>query len=235
MVACALTVRKIFRNALRIVIDPAGFFRAMPQGGGSAEPLFFLLVMAAGSGVAGGLAQAVIRLSGLEVYAGLAMGLVSFVLLPLLVIPGALVAGFFVAALCHLLWKLMGSRVPYRTSCRCIAYLSALGPVVALLSAIPLVGGAAGIVLVIRHLCIVSSTVHGVALRRACAVFGVLGVFCVVLSISSRYAAWRIVRDMEQAARSWQGASEQMERSAQEMRRLMDKELLRQQGAVPEP
>lgn len=226
--------REVFHRARHLIYDPHGFFKSMTPGSDIVYSLFFLLVFAGVTGVVAGLAQALTRLIGLEVYAGFAMGLLSFVLLPIVSLLIALGAGFIFAALCHVLWKFMGSPVSYKTSYQCVAYLAALGPLVALFSVIPLIGGALGIVLVLRYLCIVSEVVHGIALQRAWIVFGVIGIFFVFLSLSSRYAAWKLTQNMEQAAQSWQGATEQMEHSADELRRLMDRELEHQKEAIPD-
>jgi hypothetical protein len=221
------------KTAVKVITAPALFFREMPKHGGLHEPFLFLICMAAVTGLVGGLARAVTKLLGLELYAGLAMGVVSFALLPVFY---ALIGGFFgfiAAALFHGIWKLMGSKETYATAYRCIAYLSALAPLTALLAVIPLIGGSLGIIVFIAYLGSASSLVHGIAIKRAWLVFGCVGVVLIVLSVSTRYAAWRFANNMAQAAKSWQGATEQMERSAQEMRQLMERELEQQKEKTP--
>jgi hypothetical protein len=122
-----------------ILLSPAAFFRAMPRGGGWREPLLFVLAMS--------LAFAV-----LQIGLGLALGALSLgpsraavtALAAVFSAAGtmlaSLIAVVIAAGVSHLVWTFLGSQQPFETSLRCVAFMSALMPVLAAARAIPVAG-----------------------------------------------------------------------------------------------
>src|SRR4030042_1303997 len=94
-------------------------------------------------GINGGLIQSIFSIIGLRGASGMAMGVASIILLPIII--G--IFGFVGAAILFGIWKLMGSQESYETAYRCVAYISALTPITAVLGLVPFIGGAVGIAL----------------------------------------------------------------------------------------
>src|SRR3989338_1047508 len=128
------------QTAIKVLTSPAAFFREMPKTGGFVEPLVFMVVM----GVISGLIQAALSLLGLSIAGGIAMGLAAIIMMPIFIA----IFGFVGAAILFVIWKLMGSQESYETAYRCGAYISAFAPIAAVLSIIPYIGSAIGIILV---------------------------------------------------------------------------------------
>ncbi len=132
-------MKKLFRNAIQVILHPVNFYRDMPKKGGYADPLLFLAVMfvlvyilefAAGAFRLGSLELAWVNL---QVQNNLLLWL-SAALLPL--------AGSFVfSGMLYLIWKLMRSKESYETAHRCAAYGTAILPVVTLFVLIPVIYG----------------------------------------------------------------------------------------------
>ncbi|MBT8115525.1 MAG: YIP1 family protein, partial [Arenicella sp.] len=125
----------VIDDAKKVITDPFGFYRAMPDSGGFADPVIFVAVM----GAAAGLIFSVLAMIGLGGAGGMGMAggmaLSAVILVPI----GMIIGSFIGAAIVFVIWKLMGSDKNYETAYRCVAYSTAIMPVVALISMIPYV------------------------------------------------------------------------------------------------
>ncbi|KJU84271.1 membrane protein containing Yip1 domain protein [Candidatus Magnetobacterium bavaricum] len=166
-------------TAIRVLTAPSGFFRGMPQRGGFMGPLVFMIVM----GVFSGLLKAAISILEFKILAGIGKVVVAFVFVPVTVS----LLGFVAAAVLFVIWRLMGSKQSYQTSYRCVAYMSALMPVLVVVSGVPFWGGLVGIALVFFLIVIVSTEVHGISLARARFVFAVLALLLIVMYVNAEH------------------------------------------------
>jgi hypothetical protein len=216
-----------------VVTSPADFFREMPKTGGFLKPLAFLLMMGVASGLIRGLFQLLSSSLGLHLYAGNTMENASIFLLPVKYIAGFAVFGFVLAIILFAVWKLMGSGESYETSYRCVAYLSALSPLITLLGIIPYLGGAIGLIIITFYLVTASVQVHGIPAQRAWLGFGILAAIGIVLTISNQITERRVTRNMEQANESWKKTLEEMQKADEEMQKRMEAELKKHQQSLP--
>jgi len=65
------------QTAIRIITQPAAFFREMPKTGGFVEPLIFMVVI----GVVSGLIQAVLSLLHLNMVGGAMAGITAIIMM----------------------------------------------------------------------------------------------------------------------------------------------------------
>lgn len=180
------------QTAIKVITGPAAFFREMPKAGGFGEPLLFLLVMSAVTG----LIQAVLLLLGLvpDVHMSVVVAVGSIVLYPLV----AAVAGFVIAAVLFVLWKLMGSQGSYETAYRCMAYVGALFPITAVLGAIPYAGGVLGVALTTYFYVTASVETHKITAQKAWTVFGIIGVLLIAMNLGGELASRSAQKDVQQ-------------------------------------
>ncbi|MBF0317364.1 MAG: YIP1 family protein [Nitrospirae bacterium] len=158
---------------------PSGFFRGMPKKGGFMKPLVFMVVM----GVFSGLLKAAISILELKILAGMGKVVVAVLFVPVTVS----LFGFVAALVLFVIWRLMGSRQSYQTSYRCVAYMSALMPVMVVVSGVPFWGGLAGIAILFFLVVIVSTEVHGIPPTKARVVFATLAVLLVVMYVNAEH------------------------------------------------
>jgi hypothetical protein len=217
----------------KVLTSPAVFFRAMPKTGGFLKPVVFLLLMGVVSGLIRGLFELLSSSLGLHLYAGITMERTSIYLLPVMYVAGFAVSGFVLAIILFVIWKLMGSGESYETSYRCVAYLSALSPLITLLGIIPYLGGAIGLSIISFYLVTASVQVHGIPARRAWCGFGILAAIGIVLAMSNQITERRVTRNMEQANESWQKTLEEMHKADQDMQKKMEEELKKHQQTLP--
>lgn len=212
-------------TAVKVLTNPAGFFREMPRTGGFVEPLVFMAAM----GVVGGLIQSILAVIGLRLAAGMAMGIASIIIMPIMVA----IFGFVGAAILFVIWKLMGSQESYETAYRCGAYASALTPITTLIGIIPYIGSPVGIALMTYFLIVASVEVHSIPARKAQLVFGVIGLILIIFIVSGEFAARRMARQMEEASRAMQKQAEEMQKQAEEARKAAE-EMQKQLGQQSE-
>ncbi len=213
------------QTTLRILTQPALFFREMPKTGGFVEPLVFMVAMGVVSGIIGGLLTALFSILGLHFGAGMVTGFIAIILMPIYFAIGSAVFGFVSAAILFIIWKIMGSNEEYETAYRCNAYISAVLPVTTVLALIPYVGGAIGILIGIYYLVHASIETHGIPSRKAWLVFGIIAAVLVIFQISAQIAARRASHNLEKATESWKDTSEQMQKAAEEMQKQMQKDM----------
>lgn len=178
----------VLETAIRVIKDPASFYRSMPRDGGYAQPLIFIAVMAIFTGII----MAIASLFGGGRLGGLGAGLASVIIVPIMMIIGYSIA----AAILFVIWKLMGSTQRYQTAFRCQAFASSILPVTALLSLIPYLGTVASIAWGTWLVINASVEVHGIPRQKALLVFGILG----ALMMYSNYSSEQMARQMQQHA-----------------------------------
>ena len=132
----------------------------------------------------------------------------------ILFMPIAAAVGSFIgAAILFVIWKLMGSPENYETAYRCCAYLMALSPVTAIISAIPYAGGIISMAIYIFYVVTVSVAVHQIPAQKAWIVFGIIGVVLALIGVFSEYRA----RDMSSSMDRWRQVGEEYRASARDM------------------
>lgn len=192
MAETSFNLSKVTDIAIKVITQPAEFYRGMPKSGGYAEPIVFLVVMAAASG----LLFTVMSFFGIGMVGAMAVGIGSIIFIPIF----ALIGGFIGAAILFVVWKLTGSNEPYETAFRCVAYASAIYPITALAALIPYIGSVIGIAWGLSLMAIASIEVHGIEKNTAYIVFGILALVFILINISSERAARRMQASMEHFA-----------------------------------
>ncbi|MGV8079785.1 MAG: YIP1 family protein [Syntrophales bacterium] len=227
-----INVAEIPQTALKVIMSPAAFFREMPRTGGYVEPLIFMVAM----GVISGLLQAVFSFLGLQFKASIGMALSSIVIFPMVIA----VMGFVVAAVMFAIWKLMGSEESYETSYRCVAYVSALSPVMTILNLIPYAGSVVALLIACYYYVMASVETHGIPARKAWMVFGVIAAVLAVMSLSGQYAAKKAIREgerMQQEAelmkQKYLEQAEKMQKQMEEAAKAAQQSTREQQGGQP--
>ena len=161
------------------MITCLAFYRNMPKSGGISEALIFLLVM-------GVLSSAVfIALSFVGITGAGFASLSAIIIMPI----GLLIGSFIAAALFFVIWKLMGSSEGFATTYRCIAYATAILPILTIVDNIPYVGVLVRTLWGTWLMIIASTEVHGRGQPLSNIVFGGLAILGLILGISGEYAA----------------------------------------------
>lgn len=225
MEAKSIDFAGIPQTAIRVITQPAVFFKEMPKTGGFVEPLVFMVAMGVVSGIIGGLLTAMFSMLGLHFGAGMVTGFIAIILMPVFYAIGSAVFGFIAAAILFIIWKIMGSNEEYEAAYRCNAYISAILPITTVLALIPYMGGAIAVLIGIYYLVHASVETHGIPFKKAWLVFGVIAAVVVIFQITSQIAARRVTHNLEKATESWKDTSEQMQKAAEEMQKKMQKEM----------
>ena len=147
-------IASILNTMKEVIINPAGFFKKMPKGGGFIEPIIFVASM----GVIMGAINLVLSIVGLGFAPSFGMALLYVVIMPVF----AVIFGFVGAAILFVIWRIMGSQESYETAYRCGAYASAITPVTTIIGVVPYLGGIAGIVWMAYITVSASIEVHGI-------------------------------------------------------------------------
>lgn len=166
---------------IRIVVDPAGYFREMERSGGYADPFIFAVCM----GLVAGIIHAVVGLVGFGGVQASVTAISSLIIVPL--ITGILT--FIFAGVLFVVWKLMGSGESYEVSFRCAAYSLAISPITAVLNLVPYIGPIVGLAWMTYILVAASTEVHGIQPKIAWIVFGAICALLAVSQISLQMAA----------------------------------------------
>ncbi len=158
-----------------VVVRPGKFYSSMSRRGGFGEPIKFFLVFSS--------IGLMINIIGTSlIYGNLSL---SYVPVLFFTLEAALFVGSFVAAMIlHIVWKALGSKESYETSYRVFAYSAAISPFTSVIAFIPNVGIAISMVWVFILLIIASSKVHEIKQSLALAVWGLVGAFMIVLTLS---------------------------------------------------
>lgn len=194
----SLSSSSIINTQKRVIIEPSSFYQAMPVEGGFLAPTVFILAMSLLSALILGLWL----LFGIGTAAAMFAGLASFVMLPIFTV----IASFLGAAALFAIWKLMGSKTSYQAAFRCLAYSTAILPIVAIANLIPYLGQALSIVWGLWLMIIASEHVHQLEPQIPWRVFGVLGIVLLYLNLNAQYQA----RQTQLMVEDWQEKSRQL-------------------------
>ena len=213
-------VRLIPTLAIMVITNPVSFYREMPRKGGFLEPIIFL----AGMGVISGVVTAVLSIFGLGFPRSFGLALASIIYTPII----SVVAGFIVAAILFIIWRVLGSQESYETAYRCAAYASAISPLTTILNIIPYIGGVIGLLWGTYLMVIASSEVHNIKRKTAWIVFGIIFGILAIMSISSQFAARKmkgIAEQYKQQMEDQDMSPEEMKKAAEEFMKKMQKEM----------
>ncbi len=213
------------QTAIKVITQPALFFREMPKTGGFVEPLVFMVAMGVVSGIIGGLVTAVFSMVGFHLGAGMVAGFAAIFMMPIFYAVGSAIFGFVGAAILFIIWKILGSNEEYETAYRCTAYMAAVSPITTVLSLIPYIGSAIAMAIALYYLVNASVEAHGIPAKKAWTVFGAIAAIFIVIGVFSQIAARRAMHNMEEMTENWKKTSEQMQKSAEEMQKQMQKEM----------
>ena len=182
----------IVTSARSVITNPAAHFQSMPRTGGLVEPLIFIVVMAVATGI----------VSAILSFVGSPVGLLAYGLAAIIFIPiGALIGAFIGAGILFVIWKVMGSQMNYEASFRCLAAITAIYPITALLSILPYLGGIIGVAWGTWLLIEASVAVHGRERRTSQMVFGIIGAVLIFMNVSGEYAARHLSDQAEDLSR----------------------------------
>jgi hypothetical protein len=179
----------ILEKARTVLTTPGDFYRQMPKSGGFVEPIIFMVVMAA----VGAIILITFGFLGLGALSALGVGITSLIFMPIMAVIGSFIGagGMFV------IWKLMGTQKSFEVAYRCVAYASAIYPVVALIGLVPYIGSIVGVAWGMYLMFIATKEVHQLNEKTASMVFGILGVILILSNISSEMASRRMATEFE--------------------------------------
>ena len=178
-------IHSVINNAKAVITTPAAYFQTMPKSGGFANPVIFVAVMAAAAGII----AAILSLFSSSPAGMISAGFSAIILMPIF----ALIGTFIGAGILFIIWKLMGSTENYETAFRCLAAITAIYPIIALLSIIPYLGTIIAVVWATYLVIEASVAVHGRDRKTSQILFGIIGVLLLISNVSSEYAARQAV------------------------------------------
>jgi len=183
-------IKTIQKTTIDVIKNPAGFFETMPVTGGFVDPIIFLAAM----GIVAGVIQAILSIVGLGASVSFFMALSFIIIMPIF----AVIFSFIGAGIFFVIWKLMGSGQSYEAAYRCIAYASAITPIMVLIGVIPYLGAIIGLLWMLYLMVIASEKVHKLASQKAWIVFGVIFGLFIILNINSQRMARNAQDQMEE-------------------------------------
>jgi hypothetical protein len=191
-------INNIVATAKSIITAPAAYFQSMRTSGGLIDPLIFIIVMSLVAGI----------ISGILSFVGSPVGMLAYGFAAIIMIPiGATIGAFVGAGILYLIWKAMGSNRDYETSFRCLAAISAIYPVTAILYLVPYLGTVVSIAWGAFLLIEASVAVHGRERRTAQLVFGIIAVIMIIMNVGA-----------ERTARHFEGEAEQLNEMLEQMK-----------------
>lgn len=173
----SIDIDKTIATAMQVITDPVSFYKAMPQSGGFQAPLIFAAIMAA---VTAAILFA-LAIVGLGDLGPMGLGAVTM----LIVYPIAVVvACFIMGGILFVIWKLMNSTKDYEMAVGCFAFSTAVLPVVAALSILPMIGDLASPLWGCFLMYTASVHAHALPEKKSQIVFGVLAVIFTLGTLS---------------------------------------------------
>lgn len=200
----AFNLNTVINDAKKVIFDPVGFYKPMPTTGGYVNPLIFVAVMVAATMLIG----FVLNLIGLVKFNAIVGGGVGLSMLVIGPIVGV-IASFIVAGIMFVIWKLMGSEKDYEAAYRCVAYSSAIAPVIAVISLIPYVAGLIKALWSGFLIYTASIEVHKIKAQTAMIVIGILTALNVIVGFSSE----RTMRSFSGKMAGFEQAAKELEKS----------------------
>ena len=203
----AFNIGTVIEDAKKVITDPVGFYKSMPTTGGYANPLIFVVVMTLATAVIGFVLSAIGIVKFNAVVGGaVTIGMVIFI--PIIAVIGSFIA----AAIMFVIWKLMGSEKDYETAYRCIAYSSAIAPVIAVISLIPYLANLIKALWGGFLIYTASTEVHKIKNQTAMIVIGILTALNVLVSFGGE----RTTRNLQDKLKGYEKVAEQFEKSAKD-------------------
>ncbi|GHA19097.1 hypothetical protein GCM10008090_31090 [Arenicella chitinivorans] len=187
-------INSVIADAKKIITDPVGFYRNMPQTGGFVDPILFVVCMGLVTAVIGFVLN-IIGLAKFNTMMGGAIGFGMLIGLPIMFVIGS----FIGAAILFVIWKLMGSQKNYEVAYRATAYTTALAPIASALSIIPYVAGIVKTLWSCFLLYTASVEVHELKAQTAKIVFGIFAALGVISNVGSEHT----VRKYSSMAKKW--------------------------------
>jgi hypothetical protein len=157
----------ILEKARTVLTAPGAFYRQMPRSGGFLEPVLFMIVMA----IVGVIIFIALGFLGLGTLSAFDVGIGSMIVMPIMAVIGS----FIGAGIMFVIWKLMGTQESFEVAYRCVAYASAIYPVIAFTGRLPYLGSVAGITWGMYLMFIATKVVHHLNEKTASMVFGIIG------------------------------------------------------------
>jgi hypothetical protein len=183
-------IKNVLGTAMKVITNPAGFYRDMPKTGGVVEPLIFAVVL----GLVSGVITAILSIFSLGSASSFWIGLAYIIFTPIFVAIGS----FIGAAILFIIWKIMGSQESYETAYRCMAYSMAIYPLTVLIDIIPYLGAIISLAWGLYLMVVASTEVHKIARNTALIVFGIICFLLAGASTITQCAARRVQKNMEQ-------------------------------------
>ena len=206
----AFDIGVVISQAQQVLTDPRAFYGNMQKSGGYSQPLIFVIVMSVISGALFGLLS-IIGLTD----AGPA-GLGAIIGLPI-----ALAIGSFIAsAVLYVIWALMGSPHGYETAYRCLAYSTAILPVVTVISTIAYLGTIVRVIWMTWLMIVASRVVHERSEKSTRMVFGILGALMLLSGIGSEYGQRKLQEALKDQAAVFEDRARAIEKGAQSLENI---------------
>ncbi|NLA75715.1 MAG: hypothetical protein GX846_09660 [Deltaproteobacteria bacterium] len=183
-------IKGILGTAMKVIINPVGFYREMPKTGGFIEPLIFAVVL----GLISAVITIILSIFSLGAAPSFWIGLASIIYYPIL----AAIGSFIGAAILFIIWKIMGSQESYETAYRCMAYAMAISPIIVLLQLIPYIGPILGYAWHAYLMVVASTEVHKVTQKTALIVFGIIFILIALMSTCGHIASRKIQKNIGQ-------------------------------------
>jgi hypothetical protein len=180
---------KFIEDTRKFYTEPVDFFNNMEKQGGFLEPIVYISIMGALAGIIYIIWSLFSRLMPLAFPVSLSF----LIILPL----NSVISAVIVAALLHLLWLIMGSKEEFETSFRCVAAISALIPLGAVLGALPIAGNIIYIWIAAFYLVMASNKVHQIPLTKARNVFIVIAAFLTFVFLTGGIKMEKYKKQME--------------------------------------
>lgn len=183
-------IKNILGTAMKVIVNPVGFYREMPKTGGLVDPLIFAIAL----GLVSGVITAILSIFSLGSAPSFWMGLAYIILYPIFVAIGS----FISAAILFIIWKIMGSQEPYETAYRCMAYAMAITPLTVILGIIPYLGSILGLAWILYLMVAASTEVHKINQKTALMVFGIIFILFAIVSTCGQFTARKVQKNIEQ-------------------------------------
>jgi len=178
-----MSAGSFFSTVGEIASGPSEAFKVMKRYGGFGAPILYSLIGGTVGGIASGVVQALmVVIDPMEQYPDeiqvpFGIGMFFYVLVASLV--GATVGIFINAGIFHLPLMLLGSKQPYETTLRVVAYMSGT---IALFQLIPVFGGCVAVIYSLIILIAGMAAAHGISVGKAFGAYllsiAMVGVIC---------------------------------------------------------
>lgn len=189
--------------AIKLVVNPVGFYQDMHKTGGLIEPMLYVIMAALLGVVINSVESSISYGAGIH---DLGMMAIWLIIAPMI----AAILSFFVAAICFAIWTFTGSEESYETSYRCLAYTHILLPITILLSILPYLG-LLGIAWWLYLMVIATREVHKISIKPALLIFGAIAALSGLVyhsSVSSNIRSKEHLKEFTKELQKMPGSSD---------------------------